>query len=102
AEGLWCAEAAVAECSAEHAWRGWVEAQGGTADESALESAPLVRDVVAPRAGTITRLGAIRIGSAALHLGAGRRTKDDTIDHAVGVVCVSKRGDAVGVGETLA
>ena len=27
------------------------------------------------------------VGVAALHLGAGRRTKDDTIDHAVGVVC---------------
>ena len=102
AEGRRRAEAAVADGSAEHAWRRWVEAQGGTADESALESAPLVRDVVAPRAGTITRLGAIRIGGAALHLGAGRRTKDDTIDHAVGVVCVRKRGEAVDAGETLA
>ena len=31
---------------------------------------------------------------AALHLGAGRRSKGDTIDHAVGVVCLRKRGDA--------
>jgi thymidine phosphorylase len=39
---------------------------------------------------------------AALHLGAGRRTKEDEIDHAVGVVCVRKRGDAVEAGEPLA
>jgi hypothetical protein len=45
---------------------------------------------------------AIRIGHAALRLGAGRRTTDDTIDHAVGVVCLKKRGDAVRAGETLA
>ena len=43
----------------------------------------------------VASLGAIRIGLAALHLGAGRRTKEDAIDHAVGVVCLKKRGDAV-------
>ena len=31
-------------------------------------------------------LGAIGVGNAAVHLGAGRRTKEDAIDHAVGVV----------------
>jgi pyrimidine-nucleoside phosphorylase len=39
---------------------------------------------------------------AALRLGAGRRTKDDDIDHAVGVLCVKKRGEAVQVGEPVA
>jgi thymidine phosphorylase len=39
---------------------------------------------------------------AALRLGAGRHTKDDEIDHAVGVLCLKKRGDAVQAGETLA
>jgi len=87
---------------AEATWRRWLEAQAGTADEGALETAPVVRVVESPRAGTITRLGAIAIGSAALHLGAGRRTKDDTIDHAVGVVCLRKRGDEVDRGEPLA
>jgi pyrimidine-nucleoside phosphorylase len=101
-EGRRRAEAAVADGNAEAAWRRWIEAQGGTADESALESAPVVREVVAPRSGTVTRLGAIRVGVAALHLGAGRRTKEDSIDHAVGVVCLRKRGDAVSEGEPLA
>ena len=49
----------------------------------------------AARTATSARLGAIRVGQAALHLGAGRQTKDDAIDHAVGVVCLRKRGDRV-------
>ena len=40
--------------------------------------------MTAPRAGYVRELGAIRIGNAAVHLGAGRRTKEDAIDHAVG------------------
>ena len=37
-----------------------------------------------------------------MHLGAGRRSKDDEIDHAVGVVCRAKRGDSVAAGDVLA
>ena len=101
-EGRSRAEAAVADGSAETVWNRWVEAQGGTADESALEQAPVVRTVTAPQAGTVVRLDAIEVGIAALHLGAGRRVKGDTIDHAVGVVCRRKRGDHVEAGEVLA
>jgi thymidine phosphorylase len=36
-----------------------------------------------------------------LHLGAGRQTKDDQIDYAVGVLCHRKRGDRVAQGEAL-
>jgi thymidine phosphorylase len=39
---------------------------------------------------------------AAVHLGAGRRAKEDEIDHSVGIVCLKKRGDAVEAGEPLA
>jgi pyrimidine-nucleoside phosphorylase len=95
-------EAAVADGSAEAVWRRWLEAQGGTADESALEWAPVVREVTAPRSGTVERLGAIAVATAALDLGAGRRTKTDTIDHAVGVVCHRKRGHTVNAGDLLA
>jgi len=101
-EGRRRAEAAVADGSAETAWRRWVEAQGGDADEAALEQAPVVREVAADRPGAVSRLGAVRVGNAALHLGAGRRTKEDAIDHAVGVVCRRKRGDVVAAGDVLA
>jgi pyrimidine-nucleoside phosphorylase len=101
-EGRARAVAAVADGSAEMSWNRWLEAQGGTAEESALVSAPVVFEVTSGRAGTVQRLDAIRVGVAALHLGAGRRMKGDTIDHAVGVVCLRKRGDLVEAGEVLA
>jgi pyrimidine-nucleoside phosphorylase len=96
------AETAMADGSAEQVWRRWLEAQGGNPDESALERAPVVCEVTAGRAGVVEHLGAIGIANAALHLGAGRRTKEDTIDHAVGVVCLRKRGDTVAAGDVLA
>ncbi len=101
-EGRRRAEAAVADGSAEAVWRRWLEAQGGTADESALPAAPVVRTVTAPDDSFVAGLGAIAIGLAALHLGAGRRAKDDAVDHAVGVVCRAKRGDRVERGQPLA
>jgi pyrimidine-nucleoside phosphorylase len=96
------AEAAIGDGSAASVYERWVTAQGGDPREEALPSAPVARDVHADAAGFVTGLGAVAIGLAALRLGAGRRTKDDAIDHAVGVVCAKKRGDAVAAGETLA
>ena len=58
--------------------------------------------VPAPRDGVVTRVDALDVGVAALELGAGRRTKDDPIDHAVGVLCFAKRGDTVLAGDDLA
>ncbi len=101
-EGRRRAEAAVADGSAEATWRRWIEAQGGTADESALPVAPVVREVTAARSGYVVALSAIGVGNAAVHLGAGRRTKSDTVDHAVGIVCLAKRGAEVAEGDVLA
>ena len=102
AEGRRRAEAAVADGSAEAVWRRWIEAQGGTSDESALPVAPVVHSVVSPEAGYVQELGAIGIGNAAMQLGAGRSTKDGVVDHAVGIVCDAKRGTQVDVGDRLA
>jgi pyrimidine-nucleoside phosphorylase len=102
AEGRRRAEQAMADGSALVAYERWIRAQGGDPSEDALPRAPVVAPVEASRAGHVARLGATRIGLAALHLGAGRQTKDDTIDHAVGIVCRRKRGDAVTAGEILA
>jgi pyrimidine-nucleoside phosphorylase len=102
AEGRRRVERAIADGSAVEAYERWVAAQGGDPDESALATAPVVREVTARRDGHVRRLGALEIGRAALHLGAGRTTKDGAIDHAVGVVCGRKRGDSVTRGEPLA
>ncbi|HSC73217.1 MAG TPA: thymidine phosphorylase [Gaiellaceae bacterium] len=96
------AAAAVRDGSALAMYERWVGAQGGDPAEDALPSAAVVRDVRAPRAGYVGGIGAVDVGMAALRLGAGRQTKDDQIDHSVGVVCIKKRGDAVDAGETLA
>src|SRR6478672_4489383 len=80
----------VADGSATSAYERWIEAQGGDPDQTALPKAPVLLDVPAPAAGYVAELHSLGIGRAALHLGAGRRTKEDTIDHAVGVICVRK------------
>ena len=102
AEARTRAEAAVADGSALDAYERWIRAQGGDPDDNALPTTRVVREVPAPRAGVVERIGAVAVGTAALRLGAGRRTKDDAIDHSVGVVCVRKRGDGVDAGEPLA
>ena len=96
------AEQAVDEGTALQAYERWIGAQGGDPDESALPTAPVVREVRAEHGGYVSRIGAVRVGLAALHLGAGRATKEATIDHAVGVVCRRKRTDRVEAGDVLA
>jgi pyrimidine-nucleoside phosphorylase len=102
AEGRRRAEQAVESGAAFAAYERWIRAQHGDPDLDRMPVAPVVQTVAAPRDGAVASLGAIRIGLAALHLGAGRRTKEDAIDHAVGVVCLKKRGDSVRKGEPLA
>jgi pyrimidine-nucleoside phosphorylase len=101
-EGRARAERTLSDGSALEAYERWIAAQGGDPSETALPTAPVIRHVRAEQAGHVARLGAIGIGHAAVRLGAGRRTQEDTIDHAVGVVCLKKRGDPVQAGETLA
>jgi pyrimidine-nucleoside phosphorylase len=102
AEGRVRVTQAIADGSAFDAYERWIRAQGGDPDEAALPTAPVVQELQADRDGFVTRLGAVAVGQAALHLGAGRTTKEDVIDHAVGVVCLRKRGDHVARGEPLA
>jgi pyrimidine-nucleoside phosphorylase len=96
------AEAATRDGSAVQAYERWIRAQGGNPDEAKLPTAPVIRPVTADREGFVTRLDAMVVGKAAVRLGAGRRTKADAIDHAVGIVVHAKRGDRVSVGDTVA
>jgi len=96
------AAAAIEDGSALAMYERWIAAQGGDPSEDVLPAAPIVREVLAETGGFVRSIGAVDVGMAALRLGAGRRTKDDEIDHAVGVVCLKKRGDAVATGDVLA
>ncbi|HLA24766.1 MAG TPA: pyrimidine-nucleoside phosphorylase, partial [bacterium] len=83
-----------------------VRAQGGDGsvveEPDRLPTAPVVEAVVSPAAGFVAAIDAEALGVAAMTLGAGRATKDDTIDPAVGIVLRKKVGDAVRRGEPLA
>ncbi|MFC8152036.1 pyrimidine-nucleoside phosphorylase [Bacillus paralicheniformis] len=58
-------------------------------------------DVPAKEAGVVSEIVADQIGVAAMLLGAGRATKEDEIDLAVGIMLRKKVGDAVEKGEPL-
>jgi pyrimidine-nucleoside phosphorylase len=102
AEGRRRAENAVTSGAAAEAYERWIAAQGGDPSIDALPRASVVREVAAAEAGFIAEIATTSLGHAALRLGAGRTRKDEAIDHAVGVVCVSKRGDRVAQGDVLA
>ncbi|QEN06149.1 thymidine phosphorylase [Thiospirochaeta perfilievii] len=58
--------------------------------------------VYAKDSGYVNTIEAETIGKAAMVLGAGRATKEDVIDHAVGLILNKKVGDKIETGELLA
>jgi pyrimidine-nucleoside phosphorylase len=101
-EGRRRAEQALATGAARELYDRWIRAQGGDPDRAALPRAGVTRPVPSPVSGHVQAIATAATGVAALHLGAGRVRKEDAIDHAVGVVCLAKRGDRVEAGEPLA
>ena len=95
----------LSDGTALRAFRRMIEEQGGNPDVcddfSLLPQAKTVRTFDAWETGMITRMNATQIGVAALELGAGRKTKDDVIDPAVGLKFLKKRGDEVVDGEPI-
>jgi len=88
-------------------FRQFVEYQGGNPDvvERPYDVLPMTNDVIEFKAemeGYITSIDTEKIGIASNHLGAGRKTKEDTIDYSVGIEIVSKVGDYVRPGDTIA
>ncbi|WP_124058714.1 pyrimidine-nucleoside phosphorylase [Vaginisenegalia massiliensis] len=67
-----------------------------------LPQAPYQIEMKAQRSGYISNWVADRVGQAAMMLGAGRATKEDIIDPAVGLVLQAKVGDYIEQGQTLA
>jgi pyrimidine-nucleoside phosphorylase len=96
------AEEAIRDGSALAAYERWIAAQGGDPSPDVLPQAPVRRELAADRAGFVAAVSALGVGRVALELGAGRRTKEDSIDHAVGIRCLAKRGDSVEPGQRLA
>ena len=84
----------------------FVAAQGGDTSQienpELLPTASSVIPVTATEAGYVEKIDALSIGIAAMKLGAGRATKEDTIDMGVGVVLNKKVGEAINQGDVLA
>ncbi|WP_163194668.1 pyrimidine-nucleoside phosphorylase [Clostridium thermarum] len=96
----------IEDGSAIRKFKEFITAQGGSAEQvdnpDLLPKAKYVVEVKSDRAGFVTKINAQSLGLIAMELGAGRATKEDVIDLAVGVVLNKKRGDKVEVGETIA
>lgn len=83
-----------------------VAAQGGDPralyDYTLLPTAPHRREIRAEADGYIRGFACADIGRAASVLGAGRATKESTIDPAVGIEVLIQRGDQVSRGDHVA
>lgn len=86
-------------------FKDFLKNQGGDSsivdDPSKLPQAAYHIDVPAKEAGVVSEIVADEIGVAAMLLGAGRATKEDEIDLAVGIMLRKKVGDKVEKGEPL-
>ena len=84
----------------------FVKAQGG--DESFVDDyekfpkAKHIIEVKSEKEGYINKIHAEKLGLIAMELGAGRATKESTIDLAVGMKLTKKRGDKVEKGDVIA
>ncbi|MFQ5690296.1 MAG: thymidine phosphorylase [Gemmatimonadota bacterium] len=83
-----------------------IERQGG--DPAVLEHperlprARVIRSYVATRSGWVLRADAREIGLAAVELGAGRRTAEDSVDPSVGFEVKVRPGEKVERGQEMA
>lgn len=83
----------------------FVQAQGGDIQyvlhPEKLPQAIYVTELKAKTKGYIRTIKAMALGTLAMELGAGRATKDDAINPAVGLVLAKKVGQKVKTGDTL-
>lgn len=97
---------AVEDGSALKTLAGMIEAQGGdpeiTEDTGRLPAAGKLIEVKADSSGWISEMDNTEIGIAAMLLGAGRQTKADIIDPAVGLWMKKRLGDKIEAGDVLA
>jgi pyrimidine-nucleoside phosphorylase len=82
-----------------------VKAQGGDPDQilnpDLLPHSLHLTDIKSDRKGFISSMHTTKLGHLAMVLGAGRATKEDVVNPAVGFVLNKKTGDFVEVGDSL-
>nr|UWI51262.1 pyrimidine-nucleoside phosphorylase [Clostridioides difficile] len=84
----------------------FIENQGGNKnivdDYSLFKESRYKYPIKSDKSGYISKIKAEDIGISAMILGAGRETKDDTLDLSAGIILEKKVGDYVKEGEVLA
>lgn len=99
-------ENCIEDGSAFEKFREFVIAQGGDVsmidNPELLPAANYIVEVKASEEGYISKIVADEIGAAALILGAGRETKESSIDLSVGITIKKKVSDYVKEGDVLA
>ena len=71
-------------------------------DYSILPAAKNKIEVFSNKEGYVSKIKAEEVGKAAMIIGAGRATKEDEVDHAVGLKILKKVGDKIEKGEKIA
>ena len=86
--------------------RQFIELSGGDGEVvnnyELLPTPKSVLEVFSEEEGFVTKIKAEEIGKAAMVIGAGRATKEDEVDHAVGIELKKKVGDKVEKGDVIA
>ncbi|MGN0659175.1 MAG: pyrimidine-nucleoside phosphorylase [Emergencia sp.] len=106
AEGEIMASHALSSGAGLEKLRSFITRQGG--DSGAVDNYDLFPqasrkvEILAEESGYLTAIDARVIGLASQHTGAGRATKEDTVDLSAGIVLHYKRGDKVSRGDCLA
>ena len=99
------AEQKLMDGSAYKKFKAVVAAQGGNPQAldrfELLPNATGMREIVTTRGGYVSAILAEDIGRASTMMGAGRGTKEDSIDPAVGVILEVKVGEKVDAGSVL-
>ena len=71
-------------------------------DYSILPTAKNKMEIFSNKEGYVSKIKAEEVGKAAMIIGAGRATKEDEVDHAVGLKILKKVGDKIEKGEKIA
>ena len=77
----------------------FIKAQGG--DITSLKVSDKTVDVKSTKNGILKEINALSIGELSVSLGAGRKAKEDKIDHTVGIVLKKHLDEHVEIGDVL-
>lgn len=70
-------------------------------DITKLPKSNNIYEIKSDKEGYLTNLSSLELAKLSMHLGAGRKTKEDTIDYSAGIIINKNINDKVSIGETV-